>query len=289
MTGRGGRLMGALILQHDKPLSAMWYVRDGNTMFKLYRSIEPLERRNREILALGLASQWGIHAPTVRAAGSTDGFSWALMDAISGTPSLLASPTDIEAFVQRTLWLTGILRSRRVVGGPGSGWLPTPGERLSNSGSLLQQMSERCCSQPWWPELSHALTALDVEECVYLHGDIKPEHFLCSGPMVHVVDWEATARGPAACDLVDAAFHLVRDLVYSRTSPLPLDVVGRLPVTGPVIAWRLLRWLDRRRPGDLYLLPAKSLHDLMASPDSADGVRILARLITGLRDAGVPR
>lgn len=277
------------MLHHDKPLSVTWWACEGRALLKVYRSIEPLERRNREAQAVLLARDWGVPAPAVRAAGAEGGYCWALIDAVSGTASQVATREDVEGFVQRTFWLTGILRGHRVLGGPGTGWLPARGDRLTNSGALLDQLSEGCRSRAWWPELGQALTALDDEECVYLHGDIKPEHFLLSDRAVHVVDWEAAARGPAVCDLVDAAFHLIRDLVYSRISPLPFEVAGQLPVTGPAAAWRLVRWLDRRRPEDLSLISTESLCDLITSPDPTSVVRTLARLITALRDAGVPR
>lgn len=280
---------GPLVLHHDKPLSQAWWAYDGTALLKVYRSIEPLERRNREVQALMLARSWGVPAPGIRAVGAEDEVCWALVDAVSGTASRLASPADAEGFVQRTFWLTELLGSRRALGGPGTGWLPNRRGRLTNSGALLDQLSERCRSRHWWPELSQALTVLDDEECVYLHGDIKAEHFLCAERTVHVVDWEAAARGPAVCDLVDAAFHLIRDLVYAGTSPLPIDVIGQLPVTGLAAAWRLLRWLDRRRPEDLALVSSVGLRDLMATHEPTSAVRTLARLITRLRDAGVPR
>lgn len=280
---------GPLVPHHDKPLSATWWACDGEALLKVYRSIEPFERRNREVRALVLARTWGVPAPAVRAAGAEGGVCWALIDAVDGTASRLASREDVEAFVQRTLWLTALLRGRRVLGGPGAGWLPLRGGGLTNSAALLDQLSKRCRSRTWWPQLCQALAALDGEGCVYLHGDIKPEHFLRSGSTVHVVDWEAAARGPAVCDLVDAAFHAIRDLVYSGVSLLSIDVVAQLPVTGPAAAWRLLRWLDRRGTDDLDLVATEDLRDLMASPDPSSVVRIFALLITGLRDAGVPR
>jgi hypothetical protein len=66
-------------------------------------------------------------------------------------------------------------------------------------------------------------------------------------------------------------------------------VISQLPVTGSAAAWRLLRWLDRRGPDDIDLVPAEDLRQLMASPDPPSAVRTLALLITGLRNAGVPR
>lgn len=283
------RRFGPLVLHHDKPLSVAWWACDKAALLKVYRGIEPLARRNRETQALALARRWGIAVPAVRVTGEEAGSCWALIDAVSGTDTPLASPGGVESFVQHMLRLTTALHGRTALGGPGAGWLPTHGNRLTNSGALLQQLSHRCRLQPWWPELAQALTTVDDAPCVYLHGDIKPEHFLPSGRVVHVVDWEAVARGPAVCDVVDAAFHAVRDLIYAQASPLPVDVIAQLPVTGPVAAWRLVCWLDRRRPGDLGLAPADGLRDLLAATTPDTAVRILARLITGLRAAGVPR
>lgn len=280
---------GPLTLHHDKPYSMMWRARGGEALLKVYRAIEPLERRNREAQALTLARGWGVPTPAVRAAGEEDDWCWLLLDAVSDTVPLGMSRKDVTAFVQHTLSLTEALQGRPAPGGPGAGWLPIHGSGLTNSGSLLEQLSARCHSAPWWPALREALADLDDEQCVHLHGDIKPEHLLSSGRLIGVVDWEAAARGPAACDPVDAAFHIVRDLVYSGTSPLPFDVIGRLPVTGPVAAWRLVRWLDRRRTDDLSLIRVADSRDLMSSAEPAGVVRHLARLITAARDAGVPR
>lgn len=280
---------GPLVLRHDKPLSVMWQACGGEAVLKVYRLIDPLERRNREAQALTLARSWGVPTPAVRAAGEEDGLCWLLVDTVSGTQPRGTSRKDVRAFVQRTLWLTGILCSRAALGGPGDGWLPLRNGDLTNSGALQKQLSACCRSASWWPALREALADLDGEECVHLHGDIKPEHFLSSGSLISVVDWEAAARGPVVCDHADAAFHVVRDVVYARTSSPPFDVIGQLPVTGPVAAWRLLRWLDRRRLDDLSLVPDKDLYGLMSAAEPADVVRRLAHLVTGLRDAGVPR
>jgi aminoglycoside phosphotransferase (APT) family kinase protein len=279
---------GPLVLRHDKPFSAMWQACGGEALLKVYRLIEPLERRNREAQALTVARGWGVPTPAVRASGEGDGFCWLLVDAVRGTAAPVTSRKDVCAFVQRTLWLTGILAGHPALGGPGDGWLPVRNGDMTNSGALLKQLSTRCRSASWWPALREALAALDDEECVHLHGDIKPEHFLASGRMISVVDWEAAARGPAVCDHADAVFHVVRDLVYAHITPLPVDVIGRLPVTGPVAAWRLLRWLDRRRSDDLSLISYEELRDLMSAAEPTDVVRHLARLVTALRNAGVP-
>ena len=281
---------GPLVSRHDKPFSAMWQACDGEALLKVYRLIDPLERRDREALALTVARRWGVPVPAVRAVGGEDGTSWLLVDALSGTASFANSPRDIAAFVQRTLWLTEVLSNHPAFEGPGDGWLPMRGDEPTNSGALLKQLSARCRSASWWPLLREALAELDDEDCVHLHGDIKPEHFVFAEcGQVSVVDWEAAARGPAVCDYVDAAFHVVRDLIYASACPLPLDVIGQLQVTGPVAAWRLVRWLDRRRSDDLSRISAKHVRNLIAPAEPTDVVRRMATLITDLRDAGVPR
>jgi hypothetical protein len=94
---------------------------------------------------------------------------------------------------------------------------------------------------------------------------------------VHVVDWEASARGPAVVDYTDVVFHLVRDLLYEGVPPkdVPVGLMTRLPFSGPVLAWRLLLWLDRRRPEDIDLVTAREVGRLTA--------------VSLLRAVGVPR
>lgn len=149
----------------------------------------------------------------------------------------------------------------------------------------------RCRRHPWWEDLRAALAPLDQEPTVYLHGDIKSEHLLVDGETVHIVDWEASARGPAARDHAEIMFHLVRDLVYADIGPqrLPGDAIGRVPVTGAVFAWRVVQWLDRRRPGDIETMSLDDLQQLAHAPNSADAVQRLGRFIARSRSYGIPR
>jgi hypothetical protein len=280
------RRFGPLVPMHDKPLSTMWGACGGEAVLKVYWRIAPAERRDREAQALALARGWGVPAPAVRESGSEEDYSWLLLDAVAITAP---QGTDtLRAFVQRTLALTVVLQQRPEPACAGPGWLSPEGSGQSNSDALLDQLSARCAGQAWWDRLSGSLATLNDEPPVYLHGDIKPEHFLDDGHAVHVVDWEAAARGPAACDGVDAAFHLLRDLIYTDRPAWPLDS-GRLPVTGPVAAWRFVRWLDRRRPDDLALVATTDLTGLIGAGDTPDVLRRLAQLITVAREAGVPR
>src|SRR5690606_20908315 len=95
--------------------------------------------------------------------------------------------------------------------------------------------------------LAEVLQHLESHPVVYLHGDLKPEHLLVDVRQLSVVDWEASARGPAVIDYADVVFHLVRDLLYAglNADRLPIDLMTRLPFSGPVLAWRLLLWLER--------------------------------------------
>ncbi|NJP43249.1 phosphotransferase [Actinacidiphila epipremni] len=280
---------GPLIPLHDKPLSAMWRAYGDKAVLKVYRGIAPAERRNREAQALGLARGWGLPAPAVRDSGDEDGCCWLLLDAV-GTAGSTAPPDDpVGAFVQRTLTLTEALQQRPAPINPGPGWLPSGSSFPTNSHALLAQLSARCAQRPWWHRLSNALTSLNGEPIAYLHGDIKPEHFVDDGSAVHVVDWEAAARGPAVSDTADAAFHLIRDLIYGNRSVLPLDGIGLLPVNGPIAAWRLVLWLDRRRPDDLSLLTTADVNRLIRATSTADVLRRLSRLVTVAREARVPR
>ncbi|MEK8144254.1 phosphotransferase [Streptomyces sp. M10(2022)] len=156
-------------------------------------------------------------------------------------------------------------------------------------GVLAGSALARCRRRPWWAALGRALQSSDAQPVVRLHGDLKPEHLLVDGADLHVVDWEASARGPAAVDYTDVIFHLVRDLLYGDVPPghVPVDLLTTMPFSGPVLAWRLLLWLDRRRPRDIDLV---STHDVcrLAGEEQAAGYRSLARSVALLRAAGVP-
>jgi hypothetical protein len=114
---------------------------------------------------------------------------------------------------------------------------------------------------------------------------------LAEGENVHVLDWEASARGPAVCDHADGMFHLVRDLIYAGMAPqhLPVDVISRVPATGSVLAWRVVQWLDRRCPRNINELSLREFHRIALASTSTEAVRALGRLIALLRAVGVPR
>lgn len=93
------------------------------------------------------------------------------------------------------------------------------------------------------------------------HEDIQPEHLVVEEKTVHIIGWKASAQGSVACDRADIMFHLARDLVYTDVDPqrLPADVIGRVPVSGAVLAWRAVQWLDGRRPCDIETLSPDDL------------------------------
>jgi hypothetical protein len=156
---------------------------------------------------------------------------------------------------------------------------------------LLDQLSPRCQLRPWWAALSEALQLLDSQPVVHLHGNLKPEHLLVDNGKLHVVDWEASARGPAVVDYTDVAFHLVRDLLYEGVPPgrVPVGLMARLPFSGPALAWRLLLWLDRRRPQDIDLITVREIRDLTAEEQASAACASLTRAVSLLRSTGVPR
>jgi aminoglycoside phosphotransferase (APT) family kinase protein len=266
---------------------------DGKALLKTYRGIDPRARRDREVDALLMAAERGLAVPGVIATGEQENGSWALVRVVPGSPSAISTTADVEAFVGRALSTGAVLHHAVPDATPGPGWrqLRGGGATTSHSRFLLAQLSPRCHEQPWWEDLNRLLGQVDQMPTVYLHGDIKPEHLLVDGEMVHVVDWEASFRGPAACDHADIVFHLVRDLLYSAVDlrHLPVDAIGQIPLAGPVLAWRVALWLDRRRPQDLGGLSPYDLHRLADAPTGTDAVLAVGHVIAACRNRGTPR
>ncbi|PLW65689.1 phosphotransferase [Streptomyces sp. SCUT-3] len=276
-----------------KPFSITRRTHDGKALLKTYRVIEPGARRDREVEALTLASEWGLAVPDVLAAGEDGDRAWALLSVVPGKPSAISTNADVEAFVARAMAIGAVLHRAVPDATSGTGW----GRRrdseaaTSHSGFLLSQLSPRCREQPWWEDLNGHLHQIDQLPTVYLHGDIKPDHLLVDGETLHVVDWEASSRGPAACDHADIVFHLVRDLAYSAVGlrDLPADAIGRVPSVGPILAWRIALWLDRRRPQDIDALSSSDLNQLAHAPAGADAVLAVGRVVAACRNRGTPR
>jgi Phosphotransferase enzyme family len=278
-----------------KPFSITRTAVDRSALLKIYRGVEPLARRDREADALRMACQSGVSTPSVLATGEHMDHAWSVLSFVPGTPCSITSASGVDDFVRRALSFAVDVhdQGRWLRLPPGAGWRQDSdgGSTVAHRDFLSGQLSPRCRRQPWWQGFYAVLAALDREPTVYLHGDIKPEHLLIDGARVHVVDWEASARGPAACDYADIMFHLVRDLVYARTPQkrIPLDVIGQVPVFGPVVAWRLVLWLDRRRPEDLHSLAQHDIHRLSRTSTPAEAARELGGLIAEFRSNGVPR
>ncbi|WP_327431393.1 aminoglycoside phosphotransferase family protein [Streptomyces sp. NBC_01236] len=275
-----------------KPNSITRWALDGSSLLKVYRGIAPHERRRREADALKIAAEWGLSVPPVLATGESESHVWTVFGAVPGRPCSIRTTSGVLDYVRHVITATHQLH--REVGGvpPGSGWRWFQSDALGNNrGFLLDQFSARCPQLVWWPDLEAALKPCNELPTVYLHCDLKPEHLLFDGDQLHIVDWEASGRGPAVSDHADAVFHLIRDLIYTSVAPrrLPIGVISQVRVSGAVLAWRLALWLDRRRSGDIQLVPAHDLYQLAAEDDPAAACGQLARTISHLRAAGVPR
>ncbi|MGW2057601.1 aminoglycoside phosphotransferase family protein [Streptomyces sp. NPDC001840] len=291
-TGTAGPQLAGYGPAAVKPNSITRWSLDGSSLLKVYRTITPHERRRREVHALRIAAGWGFSVPSVVSTGEYGAHPWAVFGAVPGKPCSIRTARGVQGFVRHVI--TATHQFHRGVAGlcPGSGWRWRPGDMLgSNRGFLLDQLSSRCRQLSWWHDLEDALVSCDELPTVYLHGDLKPEHLLFDGDRLHIVDWEASGRGPAMCDQADATFHVVRDLIYTAARPhrLPIGIVSQLGSTGPALAWRLVLWLDRRRAGDIHLIPARDLYQLAAEDDPAAACEQLVRLVSRLRTAGVPR
>ncbi|MGQ4400698.1 aminoglycoside phosphotransferase family protein [Streptomyces hayashii] len=274
-----------------KPYSRMRFATDGSALLKIYVGIDPEGRRQREVATIERAALWGISVPAVLATGNDEAGSWTALRVVDGTPCSVSTHSAIEEYIGHVVAVSR--RLHRPVGDatPGSGWEARRAGVVSPHQFLLDQFSPRCRSLPWWAVLREALQPTDSHPVVRLHGDLKPEHLLVDGECLHVVDWEASACGPAVLDYTDVVFHLVRDLLYGGVPPgrIPVDLLTRLPFSGPVLAWRLLLWLDRRRMQDIDLITVHDIYRLAAEEQAASVYRSLAQTVALLRAAGVPR
>ncbi|MGW0992005.1 aminoglycoside phosphotransferase family protein [Streptomyces sp. NPDC002523] len=275
-----------------KPNSITRWAIDGRSVLKIYRCVLPHERRRREVEALALAANWGFSVPRVLATGERKTHAWTVLSTVTGEPCSFDTDQGIQDYLRHVVSTTERLHSQVVGLPPGAGWTWQEGDAIrGNSRFLLDQMSLACRRLPWWKSLETSLEPCDALPTVYLHGDLKPDHLLFDGSRRHVLDWEASGRGPASSDHADATFHLIRDLIYSSVPVhrIPAGLISQLCVPSAVLAWRLAMWLDRRRAGDIRLLPSHDLYRLVAEDDPAAACRELARTISHLRAAGVPR
>ncbi|MEU6572534.1 aminoglycoside phosphotransferase family protein [Streptomyces sp. NPDC046805] len=263
-----------------KLFSLVYRSADGTAYVKVYRGIEPDARRDRETDGLQLAARLGIFAPDVRRTGQAEAGPWIEVSAVPGRPCAIGDSRALTHYLDRVFTTTGLLHRSTV-----------PAHEGSHRSHLLSQLSSRCRALSWWPVLHAALADVDDAQPVHLHGDLKPEHFIVEGRHLSVIDWESSTVGPAIRDHADAAFHLVRDLLYAGTSPqhIPVQHIGQLPVIGSALAWRIALWLDRRRPTDIALLAVGDIEALATTATADAAVRTCATVTAGLLSAGVPR
>ncbi|MFH8668763.1 aminoglycoside phosphotransferase family protein [Streptomyces anulatus] len=274
-----------------KPYSRTRFATDGSALLKIYVGIDPEGRRQREVATVERAAPLGIAVPAVLATGNDEAGSWTAFRVVDGTPCSVSTHSAIEEYIGHVVAVSRRLHRPVADATPGSGWEARRAGVVSSHQFLLDQFSPRCRSLPWWSVLGEALQPIDSHPVVHLHGDLKPEHLLVDGGRLHVVDWEASACGPAVLDYTDVVFHLVRDLLYGGMPParVPVDLLIRLPFSGPVLAWRLLLWLDRRRTQDIDLITAHDVYRLAAEEQVASAYRSLAQTVALLRAADVPR
>ncbi len=273
-----------------KPLSITQWSADRRSILKVYRGVEPSERQAREINALVEAARWGISVPAIHGYGIHEGRPWIVTGAVPGVARPIRTDGDVRRHVRQVRALTGQLQGLPGWLAPGTGWSRTH-VVSSHRRLLLMQLSERCRGYAWWEALSAALLLVEANRTVYLHGDLKAEHFVDAGDVVYVVDWEACSRGPAVCDYVDVVFHIVRDLLYGGAAvrSTTVDSLAELSVPGSILAWRLIRWLDRRRPNDLDLASPDHVLELVQQVDPALACLQAVNAINTLRARGVPR
>lgn len=297
-TSRGGSTaanpdaFGPFGLSAAKQYSVTRISLDGTSLLKRYRGVEPLARRDREVQALHVAGSEGLSTPTVRGTGEGENSAWAVISVVSGQPCSVASPSDVRAFIREVTDLRARLDEIPCPSMAGSGWHQDPADSETTASEyLLAQLSSSCHHKLWWPDLQALLRPLDWEPVVHLHGDIKPEHLLVQEANTYIVDWEACGRGPAGCDFADAVFHAVRDLIYADTPPseIPDSVLAELHTAPPLLAWRVIRWLDRRGADDLDALSLPDVYRLANAPTPESAVQRLTRLVASLHDLGVPR
>lgn len=274
-----------------KPYAMTQRAVDGGSLLKVYAVVDPEGRRHREADTIRRAAHWGLSVPEALATGRCDAGSWSVFRMLPGVPCGVHTDRAIEEYIDHVIRLTDRLHRSSLDLTPGSGWSGERGSPTTQPQFLLDQLSPRCRERPWWATLAEALQPLESHPVVYLHGDLKPEHLLVDDYQLSVVDWEASARGPAVADYADVVFHLVRDLLYGGLKPgrVPIDLMTRLPFSGPVLAWRLLLWLDRRRPQDIDLIAVRDVRRLAAEEHAPAAYTSLAEAVSAMRAAGVPR
>lgn len=285
-----GAPFGPFTLLHEKPFSRTFKNASCTAFFKEYRGITPSLRQEREVSALSEAARLGVVVPEVLGAGETSDTAWTLLRHVAGRVGAVAPQNDLSSFVERVVALGQLLHASMLHTQPGPGWTPSADDTRTNHEHMMGGFSPHARTEPWWEDVDAAVGATDLGPVVYLHGDLKPEHFICSDHRVAVVDWEACARGSAYCDQTDALFHALRDLLLLGTSlhQIPHNLFDRLQVPGPVMAHRVLLWLDRRPPHGLAAADERCLSRLIEAERREVSSRA-ADLINAALKRGTPR
>ncbi|QNE19425.1 aminoglycoside phosphotransferase family protein [Kribbella qitaiheensis] len=174
-----------------KPFSVTRLSADRRSIMKTYRGIDPYRRQLREVEALQLAGRWGIAVPKVLATGAEADEPWTIFSVVPGSVHPVRTGQDVRRYLRNVRNLTARLEAHTVEVTPGVGWSQPYSETPSkNRQFMIGQLTDRCRTYVWWSALCARLSIVEADPTVYLHGDLKAEHFLMTADEVHVVDWE---------------------------------------------------------------------------------------------------
>ncbi|MBO0610696.1 phosphotransferase [Myceligenerans salitolerans] len=251
----------------------------GSEFRKTYLRVRTTARLHAERAGITAARRVGLETPAIAQAGSSRTDSWIVLAAIPGESLSASSAEDLTEFV-RVVRDVSLALDR--IPCAGAGWAPS-------STRLLTPCAPSFQGRPWFPTLAEYLDKIDRLPVAALHGDLKPEHLIVGPARYAVIDWEGFDVGPVAVDHAHAAFHAVRDALLSELDPAVLAPLEDLNLVGPVLAWRLALWLDRRRPGDLGLLDITTVECLCRARTPTESLDAFIDTLGTLLAAGVPR
>src|SRR5699024_7237522 len=169
---------GPFRLQHEKTHSRMLRSETGEVLLKEYLVIASEARQEREALAIAGAERLGVNVPKILGAGTTESTAWTLFQLLPGSPGSLRPGQSLINFVNQVVDLGTELHSRALDAAPGTGWFVSEKEEWTQREFLMSQFSPSASSRPWWSDLDRTLEATDLGPVVYLHGDLKAEHFI---------------------------------------------------------------------------------------------------------------
>lgn len=273
--------------------------RTNSAFIKLYLDHAPATRARREFSALQIAHDLDLAVPEALEVGEAERYAWTVVRVVPGSGLGLRDGADLDLFLRHAIAWVAALQGAVPQVPTGPGW-PSDERDLWDEKLLVRQLSSRAQGMRWWPSLRSALSVVDAQPTVLLHGDVKPEHLIVSDQRAFLVDWETASLGPASLDYADMAFHALRDAVYGggdvRRSQLEqaarlLDAAPLRDVQGwsAALAWRVAIWADRRRPNDLNLLPGLHLRRIVESAGSLPTLHALYDVLSTMRRLGTPR